>query len=253
MDFKYFAKEILWMTGLYSIARRYYRKLQPTIAKSRQAEIEFYKNLISGNDLIFDVGAHLGDKADVFLACGAKVIAIEPDKRFINHIRKRFSNESQVHFVDKGISSKSEKLIFYRRKTASTSGVLEDWWKEKTDVAKVYEIETTTLDLLIEQFGIPNYIKIDVEGFEFEVLRGLSKQVPLISFEFHKNQIVRAKKCINFLTQSGYSFYNVTPTDESFFVFDEWLPRQNFEEFLEKEWNIKTLGVRGDIYVKYTN
>lgn len=250
MDFKYYLKEFLWITGLYGVSRETYRKLKPEIVKSESQEINFYQNNIQSGDLVFDVGAHLGDKTAAFLALNAEVVAIEPDRRFIKHIEKRFSNKAKIHLVNKGISPKPETLLFYRRKTASTSGVVQDWCKGVDDAATVYEIQTTTLDLLIEQFGLPKYIKIDVEGFEIEVLRGLSRSIPLVSFEFHYQQLSRAMECINLLSKSGEKYFNVTPTDESKFIFDKWQTRHEFETFIKQSWKIDELGTRGDIYVK---
>ena len=253
MDFKYYFKEILWITGLYGVSRESYRKLKPDIVKLESQEIDFYQSFIQSGDLVFDVGAHLGDKTASFLALDAEVVAIEPDKRFIKYIEKRFSNKTNIHLVNKGISAKPEQLLFYRRKTASTSGVVEDWCKGVDDATTVYEIQTTTLDLLIEQFGMPKYIKIDVEGFEIAVLQGLSQLVPLVSFEFHYQQLSRAIECIDLLSKNGKRYFNVTPTDESQFIFKEWQTRQEFENFISQSWKIKELGTRGDIYVKSVN
>jgi hypothetical protein len=61
----------------------------------------------------------------------------------------------------------------------------------------------TTLDKLIEQFGIPSFIKIDVEGFEYEVIKGLSKPVKALSLEFTPEIIESTYKCINYLQQLG--------------------------------------------------
>ena len=249
MNYKYYVKEFLWITGLYGVFRRWSRKLSSKTVELERQEIEFYQNLIGSDDLIFDVGAHLGDKTNAFLACGAKVVVIEPETRLINHIKWRFSDNSRIHMVNKGLSAKPEKLPFYRRNAASASGCVKDWDPKLENITKVLEIETTTLDLLIEEFGIPKYIKIDVEGFEVEVLRGLSHLVPLISFEFFNNQLDRAFECMQLLSQFGELKFNFTSADESQLVLEKWLPRKEFEEFITG-WNQDKFESRGDIYAK---
>ncbi|BAZ43131.1 methyltransferase FkbM family protein [Chondrocystis sp. NIES-4102] len=106
MNFKYYLKELLWIGGLYSQFRNHYRSKNPEIIKSISEEKNFYHSLISSGDIVFDVGSHLGDKAAIFVDLNALVVSIEPDPRLINYQKKRFSGKSQVHFVNKGISSK---------------------------------------------------------------------------------------------------------------------------------------------------
>src|SRR5262249_60695009 len=53
------------------------------------------------------------------------------------------------------------------------------------DETAAIEVNVVTLDSLIDEFGVPDYIKIDVEGFDLEVLRGLSQPIALLSVEFN--------------------------------------------------------------------
>ena len=79
-------------------------------------------------------------------------------------------------------------------------------------------VELITLDHAIETYGLPNYIKIDVEGFELPVVRGLSKAVALVSFECNlpmfRDETVEAiftlgnlsaQACFNWMAADGHS------------------------------------------------
>jgi hypothetical protein len=119
----------------------------------------------------------------------------------------------------------------------------EDWGYGA--VEKV-EIELTTLDGLIQAFGVPCYIKVDVEGFETEVFKGLTRRVPLISFEFHLEELERAKACLTLLARLGALTLNVTPVDSPRFLFPAWRSLEQFLAEVEGRWRH---GPRGDIYV----
>jgi hypothetical protein len=69
----------------------------------------------------------------------------------------------------------------------------------------------TTLDALIERYGEPAFVKIDVEGFELEVLKGLSRRVPALSFEFTPECADTALACVAHLDSLGFSGFNYSP------------------------------------------
>ena len=70
-------------------------------------------------------------------------------------------------------------------------------WMRKSAHKKYYQrkntdprwVKTTTLDALIEEYGMPVFVKVDVEGAENSVLRTLSRPVPALSMEFHEDWI----------------------------------------------------------------
>ncbi|BAZ43130.1 methyltransferase FkbM family protein [Chondrocystis sp. NIES-4102] len=104
--------------------------------------------------------------------------------------------------------------------------------------------------MLIEEFSTLKYIKIDVEGFETEVLKALSQSIDLISFEFHYQQISKVMEYIDLLSNVQERCFKITPTDKSYFIFEKWQTKQEIEDYINKEWDISLLGKRGDIYAR---
>src|SRR5262249_21672789 len=115
------------------------------------------------------------------------------------------------------------KRQFYVR--GIMSGFIENWGPPAE--AEIL-VPTYTLDEMIALHGKPQYIKIDAEGYDYEVLRGLSQSVPYISFECHddrQDQIEMAINCINYLSSLGELAINITPAENLVFAYPEWLSK----------------------------
>ncbi len=140
---------------------------------------------VSGK-LVFDIGSNVGKITKNLIEAGARVIAVEPLKKLTKN--KNYDGVFAIKNVC--VSDKVGKEIYNiatnRGGKFHAKNTCFDGWKRlwPTLKWKPMEIEATTLDSLIEEFGVPTYIKIDVEGFEHKVLAGLSKKIDFISFEF---------------------------------------------------------------------
>jgi FkbM family methyltransferase len=186
---KSLAGRLLFKTPLYPLARSLYRKVKLGRAKANPDEVAFYATLVRPGDLVFDIGANVGQKSEVFLACGARVVAVEPNPLCRPILDYEFGSNKEVTVVGKAVGASEGELDLHIVGIATTASVLDDWkylgagYRGGGEARKV-TVPVTTLDLLIAEFGAPNFVKIDVEGFEPEVLKGLSQPVPLISFEY---------------------------------------------------------------------
>jgi len=85
------------------------------------------------------------------------------------------------------------------------------------------EIDTTTLDSLIERFGVPAFIKIDVEGSEPAVLAGLGRFVPALSFEYLPRALREVQACLERLTALGPYRFNWSIGESNQLASDRWL------------------------------
>jgi hypothetical protein len=117
-------------------------------------------------------------------------------------------------------------------------------WKNKA------LIDIKTLDQIIALHGTPDFCKIDVEGFETEVLRGLSKVIPRLSFEFTSPEFIEeAIWCVNRLMTIGFTQFNVSLKESLKFEFDEWVDARSMELFLQENTRMKEKWY-GDIYAR---
>ena len=164
----------------------------PAAGRSRAAERRFYRSLSPWPrrwQLVFDVGANAGAKALVFRRLAKRVLCIEPDATSAAMLQKRFASDPSIEILHAGISDHEGREQFSVLESGSPYNTFSRKWAQarmdasRADAKTEVSVEVTTIDRLIERYGVPDYVKIDVEGYEETVLRGLSRPVPLLSFE----------------------------------------------------------------------
>lgn len=186
--------------------------------KSRRIEKDrLYAQFVRGGDLVFDVGAHVGDRVASFRRLGARVVAVEPQPALALTLKTLYGRDRNVVIESKAVGRRAGTLdmkVNIDNPTVSTASSAfidaakgaQGWegqaW-EKTIVVPV-----TTLDALIETHGMPSFVKIDVEGFEGEALAGLTRPVDVLSFEFTTIQRDVAESCIARCAALGFRRYN---------------------------------------------
>ncbi len=203
-------------------------------------------------DTVFDVGANVGAKTDLFLQHGARVVCVEPQPDCVKALKRRFKKNRRVTIISKGLAEKSGTLELSICSQANTISTFSDEWKTgrfadyKWD--KVIRVPVTTLDEVIRGHGAPAYCKIDVEGFEISVLKGLARPVPLLSFEFAREFINRAKACVTHLQQIGFQRFNFVQGENQQFACLGWL---DANALFERIGQIADPELWGDIYAQH--
>lgn len=196
----------------------YWGLRDPSRLQGRNQEVEFYRSVLDGlpaSPLIFDIGANRGDKTDVFLRLGARVVAVDPDETNQMVLRQKFlcyrAKPKPVTIVGKAVSDQIGEATFWVSEPGFEMNTLSSKWADTLEhdpnrfgrthqFSEKRKVETTTLDHLISTCGQPFYIKIDVEGHEISALRGLKQPVPYLSFEVNLPDFAReAEQCVDFL------------------------------------------------------
>ncbi len=216
----------------------------------------FYSWFIKEGDWVFDVGANYGNRIKAFLQLNANVVAIEPQESCYKFLKLMFGKK--IHLVTKGLGTKEETRKFFIGDSSTISSFSEEYIKAVKDSgrfannnwSKTAEIQMTTLDNLISQFGVPSFIKIDVEGFEKEVLTGLTQKIKALSFEYcAPEQLEQALDCIRILSTSNPKMkYNYSTGESMKFQLENWLMADEMIRLVESEKFIIT-GF-GDVYGK---
>jgi len=242
----------------YRILRKSMR--QSTKKKERfRKRAKFYSQLVNKGDLCFDIGANIGNRVEVFIELGAIVVAVEPQKSCFRVLRKKFGGNPNVHVVNKALDKNAGTKEFFIDRSHTLSSMSKDWiysvkrsgrfsshtWDDKVIV------ETTTLDLLIEEYGKPVFCKIDVEGSEWEVLQGLSRPVNLLSLEFIPEYLEPVLFCIEYLAKLGNAEFNYSLAESMSFTLPTWVSSDDMANILTTL--PRELASQGDIYVRFAD
>jgi FkbM family methyltransferase len=173
---------------------------------------KFLAPYVRPGETVFDVGANEGEWTRVLRRLGARVIAVEPQSACAAIIRSRFGDDPRVRVVESAAGDRAGTAPLHPAVTgsshASMSGewrraAIADWGIPPDGWLAPVEVPVTTLDALIAEFGPPCLCKIDVEGFEAEVLAGLSQPLPIVTFEFHDSIAHGIERCVEALGKLG--------------------------------------------------
>lgn len=228
----------------------------------RNKLFNFYSEFVAPDDLVIDIGANIGNRVWPFLKIGARVVAVEPQIECCQILSKKFKN-SNLKIIQKGVGSRSEKLTFFK----GSANTLSTFSKNHDDMKKRFKdhewkeaeekIEIVTLDSIIdEEARIPKFIKIDVEGFESEVLKGLNHKIPYISFEYNTPECIEnLQKCLDVIrSKKIYSgaLFNYSVGESMSLALDQWLSFDDFYSLISKDsWkNDFIWSGFGDVYIK---
>lgn len=160
--------------------------------------------------LLFDVGANRGDAVLAGLQKGYRVVALEPAPRIFKELVKNFIYNPNVLPLRLAVSdTNGERIEFYEAEEDGLSTMNEQWLTAdgmpyKGKPYRIVQAETITLNKLADEFGEPDLIKIDVEGAEWSVFRGLTRKMRTICFEWTLETLVDHEEQLDYLYQLGY-------------------------------------------------
>lgn len=260
MDLKTSMQQALQRLGLYyrlkesAVYDAYWRVFDARVVNARNREVAFYREVLDGlpsDALIFDVGANEGAKTDVFLRLGARVVAVEPDELNQQALAGRFHRwrlrRKPVVIVPMAVSDRVGTGVLFEDEPGSAKNTMNPKWAEilrgddtrfgrTLDFGSQRQVPTTTLDALITEHGVPHFIKIDVEGLEPDVLRGLRQTVPCVSFEVNLPEFYgEGLECIELLARTAPGGrFNCADAVGDGLMLAEWLDAPAFLEWFAR-------------------
>jgi FkbM family methyltransferase len=220
---------------------------------------QFYAAFVRPGDLVFDIGAHAGNRTRSFAALGCLVVAVEPQPDFARLLRAIATRSPRMQVVEAAVGASPGRVTLLISDRTPTVTTLAAAWREARahdpDFVGVrwnrrLEVESTSLDALIARFGAPAFVKIDVEGGEPAVLAGLTRAVPALSFEYLPRALDEVAQSVARLSALGPYQFNWSPGESYTLAATRWMDDR---ELLE---NLRTSAAQrqsGDVYARLTS
>lgn len=209
----------------------------------------FYDSFLFVNDstklLAFDIGANKGNKTKSLIQLGFTVIALEPERKAINTLQYRYKNSKKVKIVEKGVSNSEGFTDIYITAARSGLNTMNTKWRDSINNEEEnkmgnsemfkshYKVPLTTIQLLSKTFGNPYFIKIDVEGFELKVIKGMETLPNFLSFEGNLPDFLKETiECLQVLNSINENILFNYSFDEKL-VLSEWISFYKMVDFIK--------------------
>ena len=191
-----------------------------------------YRTFAGPDDLVFDLGAHVGNRTRALAGLGCRVIALEPQPDVARLLRWVVGDTPLVEVVEAAAADRPGQVRLAISDQAPTMTTTAHDWRQAREQDPVFadvswnraiDVPAVTLDELIARYGRPSFVKLDVEGAEPDVLAGLTEAIPTVSFEYLPGALEYTTACMDRLASLGPYRYNWSPGESYALGSDDWL------------------------------
>jgi|688.fasta_scaffold83577_2 FkbM family methyltransferase len=253
-----FFRQLLRSTPL-ARAWRYRRSLQRLSSWAPHDDVmrSFYAQFVTAGCLCFDVGANMGNRTKIFRRLGARVLAVEPQANCLEVLRRAFAEDPGVTVLAEAAGAAPGTATLFASDVHTLSSLSKEWIETVRGSGRFANhrwdsrqtVPVTTLDKLIAAHGRPDFIKIDVEGFELDVLRGLTQPVRALSFEFTPEMADVALDCVDYLDRLGEAEFNYSLGESMTLVNADWWRSEDIKSRLKALRSNND--IFGDVYARF--
>jgi FkbM family methyltransferase len=218
--------------------------------------VRLYGEFLGPGDVAFDIGAHVGSRVRAWRKLGARVVAVEPQPDCLRVMRLLYGRDHDVTLVPKALGAAPGRSRLAVSTATPTVSSMSASWIESVAADRRFarvrwdrsiEVEVVTLDDLVAEYGEPAFCKIDVEGFEVDVLSGLSRPLRALSFEYLPAAHDMALAALDRVERLGDYEYNYSAVETMRLTSPRWLDADAISAALD---HVRPLGRSGDVYAR---
>ncbi|MFZ1641796.1 MAG: FkbM family methyltransferase [Candidatus Contendobacter sp.] len=222
----------------------------------RRRLTRFYAPFIRPGDLCFDIGAHVGSRLRAWLPLGVRIVAVEPQPECMRLLRRWFGDHPRITLVEQAVGAAPGVAELFVSPRTPTVSSLSPAWIAAVRLDRGFQrvrwnytvpVSVTTLDRLIAEHGPPAFCKIDVEGYELEVLKGLTQPIRALSFEYLRADLDAARACVAVLATLGRYEFNGSVGESHHLRSSIWLDAPACLAWLD---TLAGAGGSGDLYAR---
>lgn len=214
----------------------------------------FFARWVGPESLCFDIGAHVGDRTSTWLALGARVVSLEPDPQFYAYLSRKLDGTPNWLGLPRALAAEEGRATLFQSKHNGMVSSLSSSWDEEIDAIDRQgfrfddrtDVATLRLDGLIERYGMPDFMKLDIEGMERTVLETASKLPRALSFEYYPTRQEDARRCIEAVEAQGTCHYQFVLRETFTFAWSRWLPAAEAISRIQST----SLAIAGDVYAE---
>lgn len=183
--------------------------------------------------MYFDIGSNIGRWALENIKTCEKIISIEASPTTFVNLVNNCKNDKIILLNYAVCNNNCNDVTFYNANTDTLSTLNKEWLTSKesrffNQKFNEIKVKSITIDKLIEIYGVPTLIKIDVEGAEYECITSLTQKVDTICFEWASELNNVSLKCIDYLSSLGFTkfyiqncdYYTFRPNDNQYYDID---------------------------------
>jgi len=166
--------------------------------------------------MFFDIGSNIGKWSLANIDNCDKIIVVEASPNTFNKLTENLNNNPKIICLNYAVCNSTEEYItFYESSVDTLSTINKDWLDSENSrfcnqyKYNIIKCKTTKIDTLIQEYGVPELIKIDVEGGEYECISSLTQKINNLCFEWASETNEITFKCLDYLVSLGYTEFSI--------------------------------------------